>query len=349
MRAVALKITLQCAGVQYARQFVVGQREVIHADVDVAYITHTLDYTFEDRETHGQLGQRVFVDLALHLEKRGHVHIAEDRDAVRPHADDRIERAREAFDALIRQAVDQIDAHRFEAVLTCGMKHGFHHRARLDAVDRALHAFVEILHAEAQPIEAEFAQQRDRLRRCLARIDLDRIFGAFVGDEREVFCCRGHQFAHFTVREEGRRVAAPVKLSDGARGIDECGLHGKFVLHAIEIGPRVGAVLRRDLVAAAVEANRVAERDVEVERQVGIQRTLIRRAMVMRGIESVGELDGGRIGRLARTVGVIAFEQVRAEQGGSVSHDGASGRNWASALSVESSRACSLRNNAAAI
>ncbi|CAH2810605.1 MAG: hypothetical protein CBHOC_5138 [uncultured Caballeronia sp.] len=47
-----------------------------------------------------------------------------------------------------------------------------------------LHALIEVLHAEAQAVEAEFAQQGDGLRRCFPRIDFDRIFRALVSGTR---------------------------------------------------------------------------------------------------------------------------------------------------------------------
>jgi hypothetical protein len=69
---------------------------------------------------------------------------------------------------------------------------------------------VEILHADAHAIEAQFAEQLDGGPIDLARIDFDRVLATV--DQSEVPARRGHQLAHFVVRKKGRRAAAPVQL-----------------------------------------------------------------------------------------------------------------------------------------
>ena len=50
-----------------------------------------------------------------------------------------VERAREAFQRLLRQAVDQVDVDRAEAVRAAGIDHRARFLDALDAVDRRLH------------------------------------------------------------------------------------------------------------------------------------------------------------------------------------------------------------------
>ena len=55
-------------------------------------------------------------DAALGLERAGQVRVVVDRQAIRRQGQDLLQRAVEADDVLLGQTVDQVDAHRLEAV-----------------------------------------------------------------------------------------------------------------------------------------------------------------------------------------------------------------------------------------
>ena len=121
--------------------------------------------------------------------------------------------------------------------------------------------------------------------------------------------------AHLVVRQERRRAAA-VQLRPRPRGVEAGRLQREFALEPVQIRAGVGTVLRRHLVAAGIEPDGVAERNVEVEREI-----LRRGARVSRGapvvgrIEIVAELKGGWIGRIPWAVRAVPGEQVGAKEG----------------------------------
>ena len=155
---------------------------------------------------------------------------------------------------------------------------------------------------------------RDGFGRRFARIDFDRIFAFGIGQQREVLARCGHQFRHFIVRQEGGRAAAPMQLRHGAPRVETRRLQSHFALQPLDIGTRMRAVFRRDLVAAAVEAHGVAKGNVEVQREIGGRGAWIGGgAQIVGGIELVAELQGGWIGRIPWTVRAVFGEQIGAK------------------------------------
>ena len=121
-----------------------------------------------------------------------------------------------------------------------------------------------------------------------------------------------HQFAHLLRADKRRRPSAPVQLRHRPGAIKQRPLQGDFLMKMIEIGNRVAAVFGDDLVAGAVEAHGIAERNMQIQRQgpvAGV--TGLRLFPVLRFAEAIVELDSGRIGGLAGT-GLV----VLADQGG---------------------------------
>src|SRR5471032_1058180 len=100
-----------------------------------------------------------------------------------------------------------------------------------------------------------------------ARVDLDRVLSLRIRGELEVLAQVGHQVAHLAVAHVGWRAAAEVQLFDLAHAGEQAALHVDFLLQVAEVGGGLGVVLGDDLVAAAVVADGVAERDVDVQRQ----------------------------------------------------------------------------------
>ena len=91
-------------------------------------------------------------------------------------------------------------------------------------------ACVEVLHAQADAVEALPAQAVHALARHRARIDLDRIFAHLVGRELEAAAQVRHQVAHLRVGQVGRRAAAEVQLLDLVDAGEQRRLHVDFAL-----------------------------------------------------------------------------------------------------------------------
>ncbi len=172
-------------------------------------------------------------------------------------------------------------------------------------MDRGLHLGIEVLHAEADAIEAQLREQRHPFVVDAARIDLDRMLA--VRPQIEVPVQRAHDLPHFGGIEEGRRTAAPVRLHHGP-ALAQAGCHQRHLARQIADIARTAAVIARDdLVAAAVVADVLAERDMQVERQrrVGAPCPAIVQRRQVRVLAEAGmEAIGGRIGRVARSVDV---------------------------------------------
>ena len=310
--AVALEVPVQGAGLLRQRQLVVGLGEMVHADVDVTGVGQPPDGGFENRQLHRRRRQSGRVDLALGFEQVRQMGVVERRNPVGALRDDVLHGPAEAGDALQRQAVDQIHADRFEAFAPSGVHHLQRDRAGLDAVDRLLHLGIEILHSQAQAIETQFPQQGDGAVVGLARIDFDGILAAVVVEQAELLAGDPHQLAHFGGADEGGRAAAPVQLRDGPRPVEQRALQRDFPVQVVEIRNGVAAVLGDDLVAGAVKADRVAERNVDIQRQrfaggVAGQGQL----PILGGGEALVKLHGGRVGGVAGA-GLV----VLADQGG---------------------------------
>jgi hypothetical protein len=93
--------------------------------------------------------------------------------------------------------------------------------------------------------------------------DFDRILAAV--EQAEVLPGRRHQLAHLVVREEGRRAAAPVQLDDVVRAVEVLALQVELLGQVLQVLGRAPVILGDDLVAGAVIADGVAERDMEVQ------------------------------------------------------------------------------------
>ncbi|MNX08590.1 hypothetical protein D3C86_382930 [compost metagenome] len=298
-------------------QRIVGQREVVHADVDVAGLGERRNRAPEHAHARGRVGQLVGRDAPLRLEALRQVGVGIQRDAVGPQFADLRERALERGVVLARQAVDQIDVDRFETQRARRVHEREDLRRRLDAVHGLLHGGVEVLHAEAQAVEAERGQRREALRIDRARIDLDRLLAARHEGERAAQ--QGHQFAQFFVVEKGRRAAAQVQLADGRTGPELRDLQRHFACEVVEVLPPALAVLRHDLVAGAVVAQRFAERDVHVQRQRLAGRVRIapqvQRLRVVAGAEGLDEAVGRGVRGVARAGHVEAAQQLDGQHG----------------------------------
>ena len=211
--------------------------------------------------------------------------------------------AAERLGRLPGQAVDEVGVDRLE-LQRARLVHQFLHAVvRLYAVHRGLHVGVEVLHAEADAVEADLGQVAQPLPGGGARVDLDRDLALRQDAERPAH--QTHELCEFLVGKEGGRAAAQVQLRKPLPAPQF--LHVQFDLARQQFQVARGAVvvLGDDLVAGAVVAERVAERDVHVQRQrrrTADDRTfgtLAQRLAVFGGPEGFHEAVGGGVGGVA--------------------------------------------------
>ena len=175
---------------------------------------------------------------------------------------------REAFDGLLRQAVDQVDVHRAEAAVAAGRDRRQRLLDRLHAVHRALHHRIEVLHTETGAAEAA-APRNSRCRRCCRKrgsSSMEKSRLALRG-QVEVRAQALHELEDLLGPEEIRRAAAEVHLHDFAVAVEPGRDQFDLACQAQQVGRGARRVARDDAIAAAVEAGAEAERHVHVDRQ----------------------------------------------------------------------------------
>ena len=318
MGGVAHEVAVQPATILRGGEVVVGQGEVVHADVGITSGSELFDRHLQQPELDLRRRQVGLVDLPLRLEHRRQVGVAVDGESIRACLRHRIQRAGEAFRVLLGQAVDEIDVDRPEAVLAAGLDDRHRLLDALDAVDRLLHDRIEILHAEAGTVEADCGQLGDVGRRDEARIEFDRQVAIAGVGKMEVAAQRFHHLAQLRGREEVGRAAAEVQLDDLAIAVEQLGHHRDLAVQADQVGLATAEVAGDDAVAAAVEARAHAKRHVHVQRQPPGDRVAVARCRAvaqLRLAERRGELRRRRVGRVAGTGTVVALEQRSVECG----------------------------------
>jgi hypothetical protein len=142
----------------------------------------------------------------------------------------------------------------------------------LDPVNGFLHRRIKILHPEAKAIEALLPQCDDTFRRNCARIDLYRVFALPVWRELKTRMQMFQQICHLQIRQESRRTAAEMQLFDLVHTLKQDRLHRNFAFQVRQVKRRLAEILADYFIAGAVVANRVAKRDVHIQRQ-GMART----------------------------------------------------------------------------
>ena len=114
--------------------------------------------------------------------------------------------------------------------------------------------------------------------------------------------------AHLSVGQVGRRATAPMQLLDPRLIAEQLSLQTDLALEIIQVGGSLRGLSGDDLVARAVEANRVAERNVNVEGK----RTAHRPEISLAGPSAVGigakRLDEAVRGRIRCVPGPVAIE-----------------------------------------
>ena len=95
------------------------------------------------------------------------------RDSIRFHLNHARERAIKADHMLFRQTIDEINIDRRKSVGTSRINGGSGFCFALDAIHRALHCFIKILHPHAHAIKAQSGESFNFVRIHRARVNLD--------------------------------------------------------------------------------------------------------------------------------------------------------------------------------
>ena len=243
-------------------EFVGRLGEVVHTDIDVARFGKPANGQLQDLQLGLARRQLGIHDASLGLEQAGQVSVVVDGQTIRREGQDLLKRPVEADDVLLGEAVDQIHTDRLETMGTGCVDDQLGLFLALHPIDGLLHIRVEILDADAHAVEAQLGKQRNGGFIHLAGVDLNGVLA--IRHQRKVLLHDRHQLAQLVVGQEGGRAPAQVKLQDFPRPLQAGNLEINFLFQIIQVLGRATVVLRDDLVAGAVVADRIAEGDVEV-------------------------------------------------------------------------------------
>ena len=147
-----------------------------------------------------------------------------------------------------------------------------------------------------------------------SRVDLDGELR--IGLEREGLLQDGHQPLELRVGQESRRPAAKVQLADFRLRV-ELGAHKRdLAFEVIKVDIGATAILGRNLVTGTVIANRIAERQVYVERKSGARALRLARVqrveVVLYGV-ALGKPVGSRVRRVPWAAAVMPRDEFGVE------------------------------------
>jgi len=109
------------------------------------------------------------------------------------------------------------------------------------------HLIVQVLHPQAQAVEAQLGQHPQAGSVHRAGIDLDRVIAA--RRQGEVASQHRQQLPQFVIGQEGRRAAAQVQLGDGLAGAKLPGRQLHLAFQAAQVVGRPLVLPGDDLVA----------------------------------------------------------------------------------------------------
>src|SRR5579862_2386883 len=174
MGSVPHEVAVESSQLLSPREVIIGQREVIHADVAISRRTETLHGQLQQRDTRRRCRKIGGRNVALRLEELGQVGVPINCHALRMCRDHAVQGAAKAVRSLQRQSIDQIDVDRAQPAQPTSLDHAQRLIHRLDAVDRLLHAWIQILDAEAHTVEAQLCERLDIAVMDHARVELNR-------------------------------------------------------------------------------------------------------------------------------------------------------------------------------
>ena len=314
--AVSLEIPVERPVALGDRELVVGPGEVVQANVDVA---RGSELRMRDREHRKPLlGCRKLVpgfeDPLGGLHPR-HMGIAEDRKPVRAQRQDVVDRAGERRFGLPGQAVDQVDVDRREPLVPEPADGLSVELLRLPPVDRKLDFRVGVLDPERRPVGADHPESLDVVLGQPPGVDLHPELAS--GRKEEGTVDRQAQAGQLLGREEGRGSAAEVHLAHRPPAVDPPGDHRDFPLEVVDVLGRRGVAPGDDRVAAAVPAERLAERQMEIERDRTGPGPVVVADRILQGpvVHRVRETVGRRIGRVPRSGDGVLADEPEVERG----------------------------------
>ena len=169
--------------------------------------------------------------------------------------------------ALVWKPVHQIDVDRANAGVAQGDNGSPCHLEGLRAADGCLHVRIEILHPDGGPGQPGFAKSFHLPRVEMARIDLDRKLRprADVEPGAKLRC----EHENVAGREDIRRAAAPMDMGHRMTRRRQGGDVGNLHAQEMEVAGDRRMLARGLGIAAAVPAKAVAERNMDVERELG--------------------------------------------------------------------------------
>ncbi len=324
-RAVALEIALERAGALGDGQLVVGPGEMVEADVHVAGAGEAVVREGKHREFRLGAGQlAAVVENLLRRFDPGDVRVAENGQPRGGQAEDVVDGARKGVGRLQRQAVDEIDAERVDALGAEPLDGLAVDLVGLVPVDGALDLGIGILHAERGAVGADIAERLDVFAREAARIDLDAELAVVC--EREMSADERAEFAQLVRRKKRGSAAAEVDLGDGAAGRDASGGEGELAGEVFAVAGGVVEARGNDVGAAAEPAAAGAKRQVEIERErAGAGGVVVAQGVVEpEGGQVGGELGRRWVGGVARARNRVLADEVEIEAGVGRRHDGES-------------------------
>ena len=204
----------------------------------------------------------------------------------------------------------------------------------LDAVYRLLHRRVKVLHAKAQPVKAQIGQGLQALHAHRARVDFNGDFG--LVRQAEVGAQQRHQLGQFIVAQKRGAAPTQMQLPQPLARADDGRVQGQLFGQVVQVARRAAVVLGDDLVASAVVAQRLAKRNVHIQRQRGqpprrAQR-LREHLAVIRVVKGLYKTVRRGVGGVARPGNVKAAKEFRrgggcwgSQRGNGMGH-GCSGR-----------------------
>jgi hypothetical protein len=237
-----------------------------------------------------------------------YVRVAEQRHARRLQAHGAIDHRRHLPLGLQRQSVHQIEVDLRETVPAQPADDALDHREWLQAVDRALHVRIEVLHADRGAVDAGGGQRRNVLLGGVARIELDRDLGA--GNEVEAPAQHPGQRQPVLRRQHRRAAAADVQMADGEAPRQSVGDKCDLPVQGRQVGADWLVAVDDLGVAAAEPAHLVAERDVDVERQRHRGIELAEPVAIARAVDRRAEMRCGRVAGVAGNTQIVSFGRL---------------------------------------
>ena len=235
MGGITLEITVQLAAGLCPRQFIVRLGEVIHTHIVVVGCRQLVNAVSQNRQFFPGIGQIFGVDAALRFKAFRQVGIVKHRQPVRAHLDNGVQGAVEGFQALERQAVDQIHIDGAEAQFPRFLHDRTDHAFRLNTVNGFLYFVFEVLHAKADAVKAQLAQQFQGVGAQFARVDFNREIGISGGAETELRAQKLHQLGQLLVGQKGGGAAAQVQLFDRRIALQQRAFHTDFLLQNLQV------------------------------------------------------------------------------------------------------------------